>query len=77
MVTIEKLEVTDRMARYRYFPEKSEVSGVVALDRDTGEWSAEKRLDEYDSSYISHALRRIEEFQRDGNFPEKDIIVWY
>lgn len=77
MVKIEKVEVTDQMARYRYFPEKSEVSGIVTLNRDTGEWSAEKRLDEYGSSYISHALRRIEEYQKDGMFPEKDVIVWY
>ena len=46
MVRIEKIEVTDKVARYMYFPEKSEESGIVALDRATGEWSAEKRLDE-------------------------------
>ena len=77
MVRIEKIEVTDKVARYMYFPEKSEESGIVALDRATGEWSAEKRLDEYDSAYISHALRRIEKFQRYGNFLEKDVVVWY
>ena len=77
MVKIEKIEVTDQIARYRYFPEKSEVGGIVTLNRNTGEWSAEKRLDEYGGSYIAHALHRIEEFQRNGKFPEKDIVVWY
>lgn len=77
MVRIEKLEVTEHMARYRYFPEKSKKSGIVALNRDTGEWSVENRLGKYSSAYISHALCRIEEFQRNGRFLEKDVIAWY
>ena len=77
MVRIEKIEVTGKVARYMYFPEKSEKSGIVALNRDTGEWSAEKRLEEYGTSYISHALHRLEEFQKNGKFRKKDVIARY
>lgn len=77
VVKIEKMELTDQMVRYRYFPEKSKKSGIVALNRDTGERILEKALEEYGNTYAAHALRRIEEYQRNGKFPEKDVIVWY
>lgn len=77
MVRIERLELTEQMAKYRYFPENSENSGIVSLDRDTEEKHIEKMLDGYGSNYAAHALRRIEEYQRNGNFPEKDVVAWY
>ena len=77
MVRIEKMEVTDKVAKYMYFPENSEKSGIVTLNRNTGEWAVEKRLEEYGTSYISHALHRLEEFQKNGNFRKKDVIAWY
>lgn len=51
MVKIEKMELTDQMVRYRYFPEKSKKSGIVALNRDTGERILEKALEEYGNTY--------------------------
>ena len=77
MVRIEKLELTNSTARYKYYPEKSEKSGIVALNRNTGERILEESLAGYDNTYAAHALRRIEEYQRDGKFPEKDTIAWY
>lgn len=77
MVRIEKTELTDQLARYRYFPEKSKKSGIVALNRDTGERILEKALDGYGNTYAAHALCRIEEYQRNGEFLERDVVVWY
>lgn len=36
MVRIEKLEMTDSAARYKYYLENSDGSGIVALNRNTG-----------------------------------------
>ena len=77
MVRIEKLELTDSTARYKYYPENSERSVIVALNRNTGERILEESLSGYDNTYAAHALRRIEEYQRDGKFLEKDKIAWY
>lgn len=77
MVTIERVEVTDEMARYQFFPENSEKSGIVVLNRSTGERVLEKEVDGYGNNYAAHAIRRIEEYQQNGNFLEKDVVVWY
>lgn len=77
MVRIEKLELTAAVARYKYFPEKSNKSGIVGLNRHTGERMIEKPADGFGSNYAAHALRRIEEFEREGEFPEEDTVVWY
>ena len=77
MVRIEKLDLTNSTARYKYYPENYDKSGIVALNRNTGERILEEALAGYDSTYAAHALRRIEEYQRNGKFPEKDIIAWY
>ena len=77
MVRIEKMELTDQLVRYKYFPEGSEKSGIVALNRSTGERILEKSLEQYGNTYAAHALRRIEEYQSAGEFIERDIIAWY
>ena len=77
MVKIELIKLTEGLAIYRYYPEKSNKGGIVSLDRKTGE----RRLDEvasgYGTNYAAHALRRIEEYHRNNDFLEKDIIAWY
>ena len=49
----------------------------IALIGNTGERILEESLAGYDNTYAAHALRRIEEYQRDGKFLEKDKIAWY
>ena len=77
MVRIKKLELTGSTARYEYFPEKSDKSGIVSLNRDTGKRVLEKPAPGYGNNYAAHALRRIEEFQKNGKFIENDTVVWY
>lgn len=77
MVRIELLELTEETIRYKYFPEQSEECGIVVLGRKTGDRSLEKAVEGYSSNYAAHALRRMEEYQKEGNFPKKDIVAWY
>lgn len=77
MVRIELLELTEETIRYKYFPEQSEEYGIVVLGRKTSDRSLEKAVEGYSSNYAAHALRRIEEYQKEGNYPKKDIIAWY
>lgn len=77
MVRIEFVNITEEIVRYRYYPEKSKEYGIVALNRKTGERIFEKILSEYGKQYAAHAVRRIEEYQKQGTFPEKDLIAWH
>lgn len=71
------MDLTDNIARYKYYPETSKEYGIVVLNRKTGEIKQEKSVEEFNSSYVAHAIRRIEEYQEIGKFLEKDIIAWY
>lgn len=77
MVQIELMGLTEKNARYKYYPEDSKEYGIVALNRETGERTLEQSVDGYSTNYAAHALRRMEEFQKLGNFPKKDIVAWY
>lgn len=77
MVRIERIELTADVARYKYFPEDSEECGIVTLGRLSGERSIEKTVSGYGANYPAHALRRIEEYQKNGIFPQKDVVAWY
>ena len=48
--------------------------GIVALVRKTGELIHEKVCPDILSNYYCHAWRRLEKYQRDNNFPEKDLM---
>ena len=48
--------------------------GIVALVRKIGELIHEKVCPDILSNYYCHAWRRLEKYQRDNNFPEKDLM---
>ena len=77
MVKIELLELTEDFARYKFFPEGSEDYGIVALNRKNGERVFEKQLASYGMMYAAHALKRIEEYRKKGDFLQEDIVAWY
>lgn len=77
MVRIELLELNEDVARYKFFPESSKEYGIVTLKRKTGERIWEKLLDAYTLSYAAHAISRVEEYQKSGDFKEQDLIAWY
>lgn len=77
MVKIELMKLTEEFAIYRYHPENSDESGIVSLNRKTGERELNEVVSDYGMNYAAHALRRIGEYQRNNEFLEKDIVAWY
>ncbi len=77
MLWIELIEITDEFARYKYYPEQSKTFGIVSLNLKTLQRGFDKIHEEYDTCYAAHAVRRIEEYQRNNNFKEKDLVAWY
>ncbi len=67
--------LTEDKVTYRYYPEDGKEYGIVALMRKTGELIHEKECPDTLSNYHCHAWRRLEKYQRDDNFPEKDLIA--
>lgn len=79
MVLIKLINLTDEYVEYAYYPEKIlESEGVVRLSRKTGERQFIKEPgSDFGRRYAAHALRRIEEYQKNGKFLEKDVVAWY
>ena len=77
MVRIELLELTEDFAKYKFFPEDSKDYGIVALNRKSKERVFEKQVAGYGTTYAAHALRRIEEYQKQGDYLIKDMVAWY
>ncbi len=77
MVRIKLIELTEDFARYKFFPEKSEDCGIVALNRINGERIIEMQAAGYGNQYAAHSLRRIEEYRKTGDYIAEDTIAWY
>ncbi len=69
--------LTEEVAKYRYYPEDSGDYGVVTLDRRNGNRIYETQAEGYGQTYAAHALKRIEEYQKRGDFPQEDTVAWY
>ena len=77
MLTLELLEITETMVKYKYYPESSKEYGIIMIDRMSEERKVEKEVTGYGSNYLAHAFRRIKEYIKNGNFQEKDVVAWY
>ena len=77
MLRLELLELTELVVKYKYYPESSKEYGIIILNRLTKERDVEKNISEYNSSYLAHAFRRIEEYITNNKFQEEDLVVWY
>ena len=77
MERIYLLELTDEKVTYRYHPEGGKEYGIVSLMRKTGERIHEKPCPDSLTSYAFHALDRLEDYQKMGEFPEKGLVFWY
>ena len=69
-------EVTQEKVTYRYYPEQSKTYGVVVLMRKTGQRILVKLHPDYSSAYVGQAWKRLDEYQKTGDFPEKDLVAW-
>lgn len=77
MLILELIEISKNFIKYRYVPEGKEESGVIVLDKETGEVKIESLAKDYDSSYMGHAVHRIDEYYTKDSYPQKDMVVWY
>ena len=77
MLTLELLEITETIVKYKYYPEALKEYGIIMIDRMSEERKVEKEVTGYGSNYLAHAFRRIKEYIKNVNFLEKDIVAWY
>ena len=69
--------LTEDKVSYRYYPEGGQEYGIVSLDRQTGQRIHDLPCPGSISAYAGQAWRRIEEYQRDNNFPERGLVAWW
>ena len=77
MLTLELLKITEKIIKYKYYPEALKEYGIIMIDGMSDERKVEKEVTGYGSNYLAHAFRRIKEYIKNGNFQEKDIVAWY
>lgn len=77
MARVEKIEVTDEKAVYRYFPESSSKCGIITFFRKTGKRCLEKELPGYDGKYYCKAMNKTVEYSDSGFLPQGVIAAWY
>ena len=56
MLTLELLEITETMVKYKYYPESSKEYGIIMIDRMSEERKVEKEVTGYGSNYLAHAF---------------------
>ena len=57
MLTLELLEITETMVKYKYYPEALKEYGIIMIDRMSEERKVEKEVTGYGSNYLAHAFR--------------------
>lgn len=78
METVKLIELTDEYAIYKYYPEdKRDSAGIVKFNRVNKERLLIKVSEEdFANLYAGHAWCRIEEYDRNNDFKEDDLIAW-
>lgn len=77
MLLLVLLDMKGNIVRYKYYPEGHEEFGIIALNMDTGDVKLEAAAENYDSSYLGHAVHRIDEYYKKKQYPEKDMVAWF
>ena len=69
MLTLELLEITETMVKYKYYPEASKEYGIIMIDRRSEERKVEKEVTGYESNYLgknsNHVLNIKGEIQNE------------
>lgn len=78
MLRLQLVEETNSKVVYNYFPEKDDSHGTVVLDKEKGE-ILDIKIASNDSHerYMHHAVSKIMEFFRNGNYSNEEIVAWY
>lgn len=79
MVTLKLIELSDDMVIYEYYPEGNEkYPGKVALNLKTKERIfLEDSSDDFGKRYASHAIKKVEEYNLNGEFKKEGLVAWY
>ena len=79
MLVLKLLEINSDMVIYEYYPENNkEHPGKIALNLKTKERIfLEDSKEDFGRRYAAHGLKRIEEYDLNGNFEEEGLVAWY
>ena len=77
MLLLILMEKIGNIVKYKYYPEGREEFGIITLNIDTGDVEIEKFAQNYDSSYMGHAVHRIDEYYKKKEYLEKDMVAWF
>ena len=77
MLILMLMEKSGSIVKYKYYPEGEEEFGIITLNMDTGDVEIEKLAQNYDSSYMGHAVHRIDEYYKKKEYLEKDMVAWF
>ncbi|NMB66198.1 MAG: hypothetical protein GYA16_15135 [Spirochaetes bacterium] len=79
MLTMKLIKKTEDNVTYEYYPENNkDFPGLIGLNLKTNERQFIKDSSEdFDKWYASHAIERIEKYNKSGKFLEYDKVAWY
>lgn len=76
-----KLYLTERSKKrikYEYYPEDKGKAGVIVLGIPDGVINVETLAgNDSHGIYAPHAISRIKEFQKNGDYPDEAVVAWY
>ena len=79
MLRLRKKEIKDGIVYYYYQCEGEGEWGIVWIKLDCSDWGCTKTAEgdpEDYWKYKNHAINRIEEFIKEGKFPETSMVAW-
>ncbi len=68
---------TENEIKYRYYPEDGKESGIVSVNKKTGECSVdEAAYNDRHQRYAMKLLKKMKEFVTDNSFEKNGIVAW-
>lgn len=77
MLKFELIEENESKALYKYFPEGGSESGIVAIDKKSGECSIENlSSNDRHQRYAIKMFKRLREYFDSNSFDKSGMIAW-
>lgn len=78
MLKFKKLKETEKMVTYEYYPEGGTDSGVVSVEKTSGECNVDVlATNDKHRRYALKLFSRLRTFSKDGIFEKEGKIAWY
>lgn len=78
MLRFKMLKESENRITYEYYPESGTDSGIVSVEKTSGECDVETlAVNDRHRIYALKLFSRLRAFSRDGNFKKEGIIAWY